>query len=42
MINKENKESNFEIISAGEFRMSDCGANEKKTCVILVENPSFS
>lgn len=42
VINKENKESNFEIIGPNEYQSSDCSSSDKKFCVIIIQNSSFS
>lgn len=42
VINKENKEYNFEIINANEYSVTDCNDQDKKICFIVVENANLN
>lgn len=42
VINKENKEYNFEIIGYEEYQETDCDNNDKKICFIVVENSKLT
>ena len=42
MINKENKETVFEVITTADYSSNDCDEKDKKLCIILVENPQLT
>lgn len=42
VIYKENQELNFEIISPEEYSLNDCNEQDKKTCLIVIENENIS
>lgn len=39
VLNKENKETNFEVLTTSDYQISDCGDKDRKLCIIVVENP---